>query len=261
MDRDSNDAQRTELFLERAVRLVRVGRYSFLFIGVLVIVWRMAVAYEHGEGVGSRAMMEIGLFGIIFPLLLWAGAGWVERLTREAMRSVRELSVEEQISRQDAAVTADTSSGAGEFDQSNRTEDPLLRAVSQEVRTPLTTVMGYTGIIRDQMLGQINPRQEEALEQVMIGSREILNLINGVLDASKVEALKEQVLRGSRPLSEALSEFEREMIVKALQRTGFNQTRAASLLGTTRRVLAYRMEKLKIAKDDFAVGKGGEDKG
>jgi DNA-binding NtrC family response regulator len=58
--------------------------------------------------------------------------------------------------------------------------------------------------------------------------------------------LKEDVLSGSRPLSDAVDEFERELIVKALQRTGFNQTKAASLLGTSRRILKYRIEKLKI---------------
>ena len=58
--------------------------------------------------------------------------------------------------------------------------------------------------------------------------------------------LKEDVLTGSRPLSDAVDEFERELIVKALQRTGFNQTKAASLLGTSRRILKYRIEKLNI---------------
>ena len=58
--------------------------------------------------------------------------------------------------------------------------------------------------------------------------------------------LKEDVLSGARPLSDAVDEFERELIVKALQRTGFNQTKAASLLGTSRRILKYRIEKLKI---------------
>jgi len=59
-------------------------------------------------------------------------------------------------------------------------------------------------------------------------------------------SLKEAVLEGSRPLGEAVDEFERAIILRALQRTGFNQTKAASLLGTSRRVLRYRMEKLQI---------------
>lgn len=65
----------------------------------------------------------------------------------------------------------------------------------------------------------------------------------------QVTSLKEEVLRGLRPLSEAVDEFERELILKALQKSGFNQTRAAALLGTSRRILRYRMEKLKITPD------------
>jgi transcriptional regulator with GAF, ATPase, and Fis domain len=51
----------------------------------------------------------------------------------------------------------------------------------------------------------------------------------------RTATLKEDVITGDRPLSDAVDEFERELIVKALQRTGFNQTKAASLLGTSRR--------------------------
>jgi len=68
----------------------------------------------------------------------------------------------------------------------------------------------------------------------------------GMRSTDQAATLKEDVLSGSRPLSEAVDEFERELIVKALQRTGFNQTKAASLLGTSRRILKYRIEKLKI---------------
>jgi DNA-binding NtrC family response regulator len=62
-------------------------------------------------------------------------------------------------------------------------------------------------------------------------------------------SLKDEVLEGSRPLGEAVDEFERAIILKALKKTGFNQTKAAALLGTSRRVLRYRMEKLQIAED------------
>jgi transcriptional regulator with GAF, ATPase, and Fis domain len=55
-------------------------------------------------------------------------------------------------------------------------------------------------------------------------------------------------LRGDRALSDAVDEFERDLIVKALQKTGFNQTKAAMLLGTSRRILKYRIEKLKITE-------------
>jgi DNA-binding NtrC family response regulator len=59
--------------------------------------------------------------------------------------------------------------------------------------------------------------------------------------------IREQVLQGRKSLGDAVDEFEREIIVEALGQTDFNQTRAAELLGTTRRILKYRMDKLGIA--------------
>jgi DNA-binding NtrC family response regulator len=66
--------------------------------------------------------------------------------------------------------------------------------------------------------------------------------------ADQTAVVKEDVLSGDRALGDAVDEFERELIVKALQRTGFNQTKAAMLLGTSRRILKYRIEKLKITE-------------
>ena len=59
--------------------------------------------------------------------------------------------------------------------------------------------------------------------------------------------IKEQVLQGRKSLGDAVDEFEREIIIEALGQTDFNQTRAAEMLGTTRRILKYRMDKLGIA--------------
>ena len=78
----------------------------------------------------------------------------------------------------------------------------------------------------------------------------LADLPEGMRFRNQTVSLKEKVLQGSSPLSDAVDEFEREMILKALQKTGFNQTKAASLLGTSRRVLRYRMEKLQITESD-----------
>ena len=78
-------------------------------------------------------------------------------------------------------------------------------------------------------------------EQIMLRDLPV-----GMRSTDQTATLKEDVLSGARPLSDAVDEFERELIVKALQRTGFNQTKAALLLGTSLRILKYRIEKLKI---------------
>jgi DNA-binding NtrC family response regulator len=62
--------------------------------------------------------------------------------------------------------------------------------------------------------------------------------------------IKEQVLCGRKTLGLAVDEFERDIIVEALAQTNFNQTRAAEMLGTTRRILKYRMDKLGIGEPE-----------
>lgn len=59
-----------------------------------------------------------------------------------------------------------------------------------------------------------------------------------------------------RPMKEVLEDFERTIIQKALQRAGGVQTRTAEALGTTRRILRYRIEKLKIGVGDRLVCRG-----
>ncbi len=72
-------------------------------------------------------------------------------------------------------------------------------------------------------------------------------LPSDLLDGPAVAiAVREQVLTGHRSLEDAVAEFERDIISEALGRTHYNQTRAANILGTTRRILKYRMDKLGI---------------
>ncbi len=58
--------------------------------------------------------------------------------------------------------------------------------------------------------------------------------------------VQHSVLRGEAKLAEAVEQFEQEIIQRALQQAQYNQTRAAEILGTTRRILKYKMDKLRI---------------
>ena len=60
------------------------------------------------------------------------------------------------------------------------------------------------------------------------------------------KSLKEEALDGSLNFEEAERQFETEIISKALQKTNYVQTRAAALLGISRRILKYKMDKLGI---------------
>jgi DNA-binding NtrC family response regulator len=66
----------------------------------------------------------------------------------------------------------------------------------------------------------------------------------------RIHPTQQSVLRGETRLSEAVDQFEQELIRTALAQARNNQTRAAEILGTTRRILKYKMDKLGISEDD-----------
>jgi len=66
------------------------------------------------------------------------------------------------------------------------------------------------------------------------------------------------VFDGSMTFEEAEKKFEMEMIVKALKRTNYVQTRAAELLGISRRILKYKMDKLGISQEEQLTETGEE---
>jgi signal transduction histidine kinase len=63
----------------------------------------------------------------------------------------------------------------------------FLATMSHELRTPLNSIIGFTGIILKGLAGPLNPEQEKQLGFVQSSARHLLELINDILDISKIE--------------------------------------------------------------------------
>ncbi len=70
----------------------------------------------------------------------------------------------------------------------NRHKSEFLANMSHELRTPLNAVLGYTELIRDGIYGQVPQKIRDVIERVQHNGRQLLGLINDVLDLSKIEA-------------------------------------------------------------------------
>jgi signal transduction histidine kinase len=89
-----------------------------------------------------------------------------------------------------AAIAINNSQLYEEMVRANRAKDEFLSVMSHELRTPLNVVLGYTGMIKDGLLGEINPQQQEALEKVMNRANDQLVIINNMLYATLLETEK-----------------------------------------------------------------------
>jgi len=70
-----------------------------------------------------------------------------------------------------------------------------------------------------------------------------------VTNLSKINGFRDHVLSGKVSFSEAEKEFERLLILDALKKANFVQSHAADMLGITRRILKYKMDKLGISQE------------
>jgi DNA-binding NtrC family response regulator len=74
-------------------------------------------------------------------------------------------------------------------------------------------------------------------------------------NTSKINRLKDSILSGQVSLSKAEEEFEKGIILDALKRTKHIQSHAAEMLGISRRILKYKMDKLGINQSSKRLGR------
>ncbi|MDY9925800.1 CHASE4 domain-containing protein [Methanosarcina sp.] len=72
----------------------------------------------------------------------------------------------------------------------NRTKSEFLANMSHELRTPLNSIIGFSDLLYEKVYGEINEKQIKAVGNISRSGKHLLNLINDILDLSKVEAGK-----------------------------------------------------------------------
>ncbi|MAL01468.1 MAG: hypothetical protein CL536_04895 [Alcaligenaceae bacterium] len=119
--------------------------------------------------------------------LMWKAFGALE----QAYAALRELngSLEEKVS----GRTHELENALNRARDADRLKSAFLATMSHELRTPLNSIIGFTGIVLQGMAGPLTPEQQRQLGMVRGSARHLLDLINDVLDLSKIEAGQLQV--------------------------------------------------------------------
>jgi signal transduction histidine kinase len=75
-----------------------------------------------------------------------------------------------------------------ELEKANKVKSEFLSVMSHELRTPINVILGYTGLIKDESIGEINSEQKKVLERIRSCSEDLLRMISGMLEATRLEA-------------------------------------------------------------------------
>jgi len=77
-----------------------------------------------------------------------------------------------------------------ELEQAMGVRNRFYASMSHELRTPINAVIGYSTLLIDNIYGPLNEKQREGLQRTLKAARHLLELVNDVLDLSKIEAGK-----------------------------------------------------------------------
>lgn len=119
-----------------------------------------------------------------------------------------------QVSNQNQALiiaNRDLAIARKQAEEATRLKSQFLATMSHELRTPLNAIIGYTEIQLAGMTGKITEEQRDYQERVVINAEHLLNLINDVLDISKIEAGRLELVEKIFNLREWLSDLDNQM--------------------------------------------------
>jgi signal transduction histidine kinase len=75
-----------------------------------------------------------------------------------------------------------------EIEAANKTKNGLIVNMSHELRTPLNSVIGFSDLLLEGAFGSLNTRQSKYVSNILISGKNLLEIINNLLDISRLEA-------------------------------------------------------------------------
>jgi signal transduction histidine kinase len=110
------------------------------------------------------------------------------RFAEEDQKVLTALAEQITIAVRNAQLFSDMQTAQQQAEQANTVKSRFLAAMSHELRTPLNAILNFTQFVLSGVMGPVNQRQQDALQKVTTSGEHLLDLINDVLDITKIEA-------------------------------------------------------------------------
>jgi signal transduction histidine kinase len=197
-------------------------RRALLIFAEIGVLYALILAFQHGDTApAARWVLTMGLIiqGAVMARYLLRRLPSIVESESRARQEIEEVNVA--------------------LDEATRRKSEFLASMSHELRTPLNAIIGFAGVLRAEVFGQLEPLQLDYVTDIEQAGRHLLALINDTLDLAKadagrlelhrrlcvVEELIESVVEPARfeadaagvRLEVSLDQFDRPVIVDAPQ--------------------------------------------
>ena len=110
------------------------------------------------------------------------GAGY------RVMAIIRDVTAQKKAEEEIRSANQQLELRSREAERANALKSEFLASMSHELRTPLHTIIGFTELLQEEVEGRLNEKQKRFVQHVHQDSLHLLELINDILDLSKIEA-------------------------------------------------------------------------
>lgn len=93
-----------------------------------------------------------------------------------------------------------------QLEKASHHKSQFLSRISHELRTPLNAIIGFSEVLQNQLDGPLSPKQLQYASHIRTGGQHLLQLVNDLLDLSKVEAGKLEVHPAPVPVAQAIAQ-------------------------------------------------------
>ena len=114
--------------------------------------------------------------------------GVIQDVTKRKLAEMKVQQLNEELEKKVEDRTAELQNANQALEKAMRARDTFLANMSHELRTPLTAILGMSEILEEQLRGPLNERQMHFVRSIYSSGEHLLQLINDVLDLSKMEA-------------------------------------------------------------------------
>lgn len=211
--------------------ILRILLFVILALVLLSIITLIALNYTVIRPLASltEVSRKIAETGDLEQAIETRGAGEIGSLARSFKAMVEKIHTEEQGRKQAlidletyrdhledivAERTRELAQAKEAAESADRLKSAFLATMSHELRTPLNSIIGFSGILLQEMAGPLNEEQKKQLGMVSDSSEHLLALINDVLDISKIEAGQLKIANETfelRPLIDKVAHTVRPM--------------------------------------------------
>lgn len=197
-----------------------------LFISLVYLLLSSLILYRMSLHDGRLRYLSIAPL-LIVAGVLWSATGWryipipLTAITLTlAIFMLGYSLLRENLFNPLATITKELVEKNAQLSAANQLKNQFLSNMSHELRTPLNSIINFTELILEEAYGDINPHQANRLEKVVRNGRNLLALINDILDLSRIETgrieLNRRAIEPQEILEQVISVFEPEINAKNL---------------------------------------------